>query len=85
MGSHFSFLYLMPLISSTSGRGGSPVRASTVVGGQVGLEGVHAGGDEGEVFGAEVVGLDAATELLVLPVHLGAEVFDFHPAHALHF
>ena len=53
-------------------------------GGQVGLEGVHAGGDEGEVFGAEVVGLDAAVELLVLPVHLGAEVFDFHPAHALH-
>ena len=54
-------------------------------GGQVGLEGVHALGDEGEVFGAEVVGLDAATELLVLPVHLGAEVFDFHPSHALHF
>ena len=54
-------------------------------GGKVGLEGVHALGDEGEVFGAEVVGLDSATELLVLPVHLGAEVFDFHPAHALHF
>ena len=50
-----------------------------------GLEGVHAGGDEGEVGGAEVVGLDSATELLVLPVHLGAEVFDFHPSHALHF
>ena len=52
---------------------------------QVGLEGVHAGGDEGEVFGAEVVGLDAATELLVLPADLGAQVFDFHPSHALHF
>ena len=52
---------------------------------QVGLEGVHAGGDEGEVFGAEVVGLDAATEFLVLPADLGAEVFDFHPSHALHF
>ena len=54
-------------------------------GGQVGLEGVHALGDEGEVFGAEVVGLDAATELLVLPADLGAEVFDFHLSHALHF
>ena len=53
--------------------------------GQVGLQGVHAGGDEGEVFGAEVVGLDSATELLVLPADLGAEVFDFHLSHALHF
>ena len=53
-------------------------------GGKVGLQGVHAGGDEGEVGGAEVVGLDAAAEFLVLPADLGAEVFDFHPSHALH-
>ena len=49
------------------------------------MEGVHAGGDEGEVFGAEVVGLDAAAEFLILPADLGAEVFDFHLSHALHF
>ena len=52
---------------------------------QVGLEGVHAGGDEGEVFGAEVVGLEAAVEFLVLPADPGAEVFDFHLSHTLHF
>ena len=54
-------------------------------GGQVGLQGVHALGDEGEVFGAEVVGLEAAVEFLILPADLGAEVFDFHLSHALHF
>ena len=53
--------------------------------GQVGLEGVHAGGDEGEVFVAEVVGLDATVEFLVLPADLGAQVFDFYLSHALHF
>ena len=36
MGSHFSFLYLMPLIVMTSGNSTSPFRASTEVGGRYG-------------------------------------------------
>ena len=80
---HFSVLHAVDLQHVGEGRvAGEGFDGG---GGKVRLEGVHAGGDEGEVFGAEVVGLDAATELLVLPVHLGAEVFDFYLSHALHF